>query len=150
MGTRKAAAALAALLLAVVGCRIQKWVDAPNGGKLYYTVFAEPAEAERLTACMALLGYFGAAGSTYKLEDGGDGNFTIAARMPRGEKNRLRMNRARIVTKLISLKDCLRRDGEIVFVRLSFRDTERGAEFLVLRANPYDMKESIINPEPMD
>ena len=150
MGTQKAAAALAALVLAVAGCRIQKWVEAPNGGKLYYTFFAERTEAERLSACMAQLGYFGAAGTSYKLEDGGDGIFTIAARVPRAEKNGLRRNRAPIVTKLLTLRDCLRREKEIVFVRLSFRDTKTGGEFLVLRADPYDVKESIVNREPMD
>lgn len=60
------------------------------------------------------------------------------------------MNRAPIVTKLLTLKDCLRREGEMVVVTLSFRDTKTGGEFLVLRADPYDMKESTINREPMD
>ena len=150
MEARKAVAALAALVLAVAGCRIQKWVDAPNGGKLYYTFLAERTEAERLCACMARLGYFGAAGSSYKLEEGSHGRFTIAARVPRAEKNDLRRNRAPIVTKLLVLRDCLQREGTIVFVTLSFRDTKTGGEFLVLRADPYDMKESIINREPMD
>lgn len=150
MGTRKAAAALAALVLTFAGCRIQKWIDAPNGGRLYYTFLAERTEAERLAACMARLGYFDGPGWSYKLEDGGDGHFTIAARLPRAEKNRLRRDRVPIVTKLLALKECLQREGEFALVSLRFLDSKTGGKFLVLRADPYDMKEPINYREPMD
>lgn len=55
MKSRNGLAALVALFLATTGCRIEKWVDAPNAGRLYYTFFTEKKDAERLGACMAQL-----------------------------------------------------------------------------------------------
>lgn len=144
-----ARAALLALVLSAPGCRVEKWIDAPNGGRLYYTFFAERSEAERVTACLTQLGYF-STGRTYKLESGGETLFNFATRLPRAAKNDLRRNRALIVAQLIELRGCLGRKSGLAFVTLRFLDTKSGKEFLVLRADRFDMKESFINREPTD
>ena len=152
MRMRKGTAALTALLALVfsaMGCRVEKWIDAPNDGKLFYTFFADRSEAMRVTACLTQFGYF-STGGTYKLEDGGETSFTFATRIPRATKNGLRRNRARIVAQLIELRGCLGRESGLAFVTLRFVDTKSGKEFLVLRADRFDMKECFINPEPMD
>ena len=149
---RKRTAALAAfvaLVLSAMGCRVEKWIDAPNDGKLFYTFLAERNEAVRVTACLTQFGYF-STGRTYKLEDGGETSFSFVTRLPRAAKNELRRNRARIVAQLIELRGCLGRESGLAFVTLRFVDTKSGKEFLVLRSDRFDMEERFMNREPMD